>query len=267
MDVRRLAATAGLVILLGLVPCASASLDTDRARAAAAALDASYGLANGLYADDEPGTSAHAWPFSQAVAAEIAVAGLPGADAAVRARAAASVAALRHYRRSGVYASGHGGDVYVDDNLWIAFDLLDWSLVAHDAAAARTARHVLGFAVAHWDPAAADPCSGGVYWTASGPNRDRNAVTTGGTALLAMRLVPVGGNVPALRWWSDRMLGWLDQCLRAPDGLYADHIDAGGTVVPRAWSYNQGLVIGALALAAEHGDPTSLARAQALARS
>jgi hypothetical protein len=42
------------------------------------------------------------------------------------------------------------------------------------------------------------------------------------------------------------MLAWVHATLRDPDdGLYWDHVDAGGAIERTKWSYNQGNVIGA----------------------
>ena len=255
-----------VVTALVFVPAAAADANADRARASLAALDAAFRSSSGTYLELRRGHPAYAWPFSQEVAATLAVAAMPGATPADLSRAGADVAALRRYRSGLVYGATRGGPVFVDDNEWIAFDLLDWSALTHDPQPAATARRIFGLAVSHWDSAPADPCSGGVYWTMRGPNRDRNAVTTGGGALLGLRLAALRRDDPAVRWWSARMLDWLDGCLRGADGFYADHIDATGALVPRAWSYNQGLVIGADVLAAQAGDPAALARAESLAQ-
>jgi hypothetical protein len=62
------------------------------------------------------------------------------------------------------------------------------------------------------------------------------------------------------------MLGWLDRCLLAPNGLYWDHIDLVGKVDTAQWSYNQGSVIAAdVLLYRTTGDRSVLARAEGLA--
>jgi predicted alpha-1,6-mannanase (GH76 family) len=45
--------------------------------------------------------------------------------------------------------------------------------------------------------------------------------------------------------WARRMLGWVDRCMLAPDGLLWDHLDLDGTRDETHWSYNQGTAIGA----------------------
>jgi predicted alpha-1,6-mannanase (GH76 family) len=41
------------------------------------------------------------------------------------------------------------------------------------------------------------------------------------------------------------MVGWLDQYLRSPDGLYWDHITVDGGIDEAIFAYNQGVMIGA----------------------
>jgi hypothetical protein len=264
--VRRL--VAAVLAFLALAQCAHATVaaDASRAHESERVLDRVFASRSGLYLDRVPrGSIAYVWPFSQAVAAAIAVASLPDASPAERRAAALRVRQLEQYRAGAVYASRRGGAVFVDDNLWIAQDLLDWYGVSGNRSALATARRLFGFAVTQWDGNAAHPCPGGVYWSEHPPNRDRAAVSTGGAALLGMRLSLLHNADPAFLWWSRRMVNWLDACLRQPSGLYANDVGPTGVVNGRAWSYNQGLVIGADALAARTGDPVALQRAEQIA--
>ncbi|HYA67603.1 MAG TPA: glycoside hydrolase family 76 protein, partial [Acidimicrobiales bacterium] len=45
--------------------------------------------------------------------------------------------------------------------------------------------------------------------------------------------------------WATRMYDWVNSCLAAPDGLYYDHVNPGGSVNTTIWSYNQGTMVGA----------------------
>lgn len=171
---------------------------------------------------------------------------------------------LARYRSGAVYASQPGGLVFVDDNLWIAEDLLDWYRISGDKHALAKARRIFAFAASEWDTSPTDPCIGGVYWTQRPPNRDRATVTTGGAALLGLRLSTFRHASPSLAQWGSRMLAWLDACLREPTGFYGNDIGPSGAVNPRVWSYNQGLVIGAEVLAARRGDHAALVRAEQL---
>ncbi len=258
-----------LVVLLAAAfaaPVAAAGVNEDRARSAEASLETAFARpAPRLFAETPYGSVAFVWPFSQAIAASIALAALPDATPAEHDRPARLFKILERYRRGTVYASKPGGDVYVDDNEWIAFDLLDWYSVSGDRRSVMRAQKLLGLAFSEWAGHVGGTCSGGVYWAQRPPNRDRNAVTTGAGALLAIRLADVPGTHAALPWWNQRMLDWLDRCLRRGDDAYADHVRADGALDWSVWSYNQGLVIGAKALASRSGDPYALADAQSIA--
>src|SRR5579884_3583642 len=258
---------AAVLALLAFAPAAAADVNGDRARASEAALERAFAApVAGLYLERNGGRDlAYVWPFSQALAASLAVAGLPDATPAERRAARVRLAALERYRLGAIYRSRPGGDVFVDDNQWIAFDLLDARALERDPGALAQARKLFAFAIEEWDDNPSHPCSGGVYWARRRPNRDRAAVSTAGAALLGARLASFPGADPAYAWWSRRMLDWLDRCLLLPSGLYANAVELDGSVNPRAWSYNQGLAIGALVLAARAGDPTALARAEQLA--
>jgi len=239
------------------------------ARRAVASYDAMqrhlYDARTGRYRESVAAPAdARAWPFSQALAATIGVAGLPSSrvDADVR----RSLRALeRSYRSGDVYAAWPGGDVYFDDNEWIAEDLLDWSEMGGGAAPRARAAGVFAAVVRAWDANPAHPCTGGVFWTTAASNHDRNTVTTVNAALVGLRLYAATGR-RAYLVWSRRMLSWLDRCLLSPDGLYWDHIAIDGTIDRTEWSYNQGGAIGAFtALYETTRDPVALARAEGLA--
>jgi hypothetical protein len=256
-----------LVLAAALAGPAAAGVNADRARASQAVLNGAFATSTpGLYTETPGGSLAYLWPFSQALAATIAVSALPDATEAERSAPTQLFKGLERYRKRTVYSSKPGGDVYVDDNEWIAFDLLDWYGVTGDKRAAVRAQKLLGLAFSAWGGQVAGPCSGGVYWTERPPNRDRNTVTTGAGALLSIRLVGTPGTHTALPWWNKRMLDWLDHCLRRGDNAYADHVRVDGVIDQSVWSYNQGLVLGAKALLSRTGDPYALVDAQCIAR-
>jgi hypothetical protein len=170
-----------------------------------------------------------------------------------------------NYRRASVYQAVPGGAVYWDDNEWIALDLLDWNALQPSPAAVDKAKLVFGAVARAWDAGAPSPCAGGVRWTSASGNLDRGTVSTATGALLGLRLYQLTGK-PVLLYWSRRMLGWLDACMLAPDGLFADHLAGDGSLDRTEWSYNQGSALGAYRLLYETtGDPAALARAQAIA--
>lgn len=206
----------------------------------------------------------HAWPFSQALAANIAIARLPrlSVKAPVRARLATLE---RRLRSAAAYVAWPHGDLYLDDNEWLAEDFLDWSDLTGDKVARARAGAIFNAVVDAWDDSAAHPCAGGVFWTTSTANRDRNTVSTANGALVGLRLYAATKQARYLSW-SKRMLGWLDTCMLGADGLYADHVALDGTVDGTRWSYNQGSIIGAdVLLYALTGDTSALARAEQIA--
>jgi Glycosyl hydrolase family 76 len=208
---------------------------------------------------------AYAWPVSQAVAATIAVARIPGARTEAAAFAVRGFEQLGSLRDGALYRANAGGSVYYDDNEWIAEDLLDWNLYRRNPPAVARAEGIFAGVVHAWDGDGSTPCSGGVYWTTESGVGDRNTVSTANGALVGLRLYALTHR-PVFLYWSRRMLGWLDTCMLAPDGLYWDHVGPDGTVDRRVWTYNQGSLVGAyLTLYETTGDMSALARAEQVA--
>lgn len=204
----------------------------------------------------------HAWPFSQALAAHIAVKSIDprATGVAVRAR----LKQLERFDTGSTFSAWPKGDVYLDDNEWLAEDLLDWNAISHDHTALVRARRIFDAVVDAWDSSAAHPCAGGVRWTTAKSNHDRNTVSTANGALVGLRLYRVTGDRRDLTW-SKTMLSWLERCMRSSDGLYWDHIDLDGNVDRAEWSYNQGSMLGAyLELYRATGDTSALQRAEAI---
>ena len=210
-------------------------------------------------------SGAEAWPLSQALAATIAVAQLPGTKTDAGAFAARGFHELAGLRDGSVYRASGGSDVYYDDNEWIAQDLLDWNVFHPNRAAVAGAAAIFGAVVHAWDTDQTTPCPGGVYWTTSAHVRDRNTVSTANGALVGLRLYALTRR-PVYLYWARRMLDWVNTYMLSPDGLYWDHVAANGTVDRTEWSYNQGSPIAAyLLLYTSTGDASALARAEQLA--
>jgi Glycosyl hydrolase family 76 len=265
---RRVLLLALLVAMLLLPAVAAApvradSRDAARATASFSAMERYlYDRGAGDYRERigaAPGS--HAWPFSQALAANIAIAGLHrlGVQAPVRARFATLE---RRFRSAAAYVAWPHRDIYLDDNEWLAQDFLDWSDLAGGAPARARAAAIFTAVADAWDDVSAHPCAGGIFWTTSPANRDRNTVSTANGALVALRLYAATKQARYLVW-SQRMLAWVDRCMLGPDGLYWDHIDLHGTLDRTHWSYNQGSVIGAnVMLYTLTGDTQALAHAE-----
>lgn len=208
---------------------------------------------------------AQAWPISQAVSATIAVARIPGVRTDAAGHAALGFRQLAPLRQGSLYEASAGGSFFFDDNEWIAQDLLDWNQLHRDPAAVARAEAIFQGVVRAWDGDAATPCAGGVYWTTTAGNSDRNTVSTANGAVVGLRLYALTHR-PVFLYWSRRMLDWVNDCMLDPNGLYWDHVAADGTVDRTEWSYNQGSPIAAYLLLYETtGDRSALARAEQLA--
>jgi uncharacterized protein YyaL (SSP411 family) len=253
---------------LGLPSAGAADSDAARARLSYESMQrAFFDPRSGGYRERvgaKPG--AHAWPISQALAATLAVARVPQTARVGRRAVPRLVARLdARLRKGSVYTASPGGDVFLDDNEWVAQDLLDWDAIAKSPRARRTAESIFAAVVRAWDADGSHPCPGGVYWTQGSANHDRNTVSTANGAVLGLRLYALTRRAGYLRW-SQRMLVWLDDCLLDANGLFWDHIRADGSIDRSEWSYNQGSVVAAyLLLYRTTGAASALARAEAIA--
>ena len=169
------------------------------------------------------------------------------------------------FREHGVYHAAPGGDVYYDDNEWIAQDLLDWDAVRRSPSARRKAAQIFQAVTRAWDGDTGKTCPGGVQWTNLPGNDDRNTVSTANGAVVGLRLYLLTHRPDYLRR-SERMIGWVEQCLHDSDGLYGDHVSGNGTIDRTEWSYNQGAMIEAYRLLYRAtGSRADLTRAEAIA--
>ena len=213
-----------------------------------------------LYAPAYPGIArlpySHLWPFSQALAATVAMAQLPDGGARYRPALSDRLRALKRYWNASRRPAGYdaepltypgGGDQFYDDNAWVGLELVTVSRRFGDGKALARAQQLFRLLLAGWDRTTTHPCPGGVFWSRTPPLRDRNTVSTANAAQLGLQLYAVTRNPRFLRW-ATVMYGWVQRCLGAPNGLYWDHIDAGGRIDRKQWSYNQGAMIGAAVL-------------------
>jgi hypothetical protein len=232
----------------------------------------------------DPPTAYH-WPFSQAMAAALDMAGLseshrrglgewtrgldhywdgapqfglPGYDSAVR----------RPY--------GDGGDKYHDDNAWTGLNLLRLHRMTADANALLRARQVFALLASGWYPekrGARTGTTGGIFWKQQTPtetNHDRNTVSTAPAAELGLRLFQLTNRQEYLDA-ALTMYRWVNATLRDADGLYWDHVSIGARGELRMdttrWSYNQGTMLGAnLLLHQITGEAAYLDEARTIAR-
>lgn len=238
---------------------------------------------SGLYVG-EP--YSYLWPFSQALAATVSVAEMPG-------QAHASATAYQHELHVRLYglnkywgpagqtlpgkppedeqeeqaeAGGEEGDgflatmpsfngnvvppggiSYYDDNEWVGLELLRLYKLRHEPALLERAQQIMAFVMSGWQSDPSLACPGGVPFSDSPNNTDRNAVTDAPAAELGVQLFKLTGS-PAYLQFAQQAYEWVRSCLMTPAGLYADHIRPHGAVNQALWSYNQGTMIGAGAM-------------------
>jgi hypothetical protein len=224
-----------------------------------------YIQGSGLYVG-EP--FSYLWPFSQAFAVTISMANVPHLPLSFARELKARLVGLGSYLDTnnsgapeGLYTStlagfdgtvappsGPGGTKYYDDNDWIGIELVRAYELTHDPSALASAETVMAFEIAGWDTNAEHACPGGIPFSNSSENTDRNTVTSAPAAELGARLYRITGNAQYLQF-AELAYEWVRRCLLEPGGppggLYADHISPKGVVEPMLWSYNQGTMIGA----------------------
>jgi Glycosyl hydrolase family 76 len=137
-----------------------------------------------------------------------------------------------------------GGASYYDDNEWVGIELVRLYKLRHEAALLEKAEQIMAFVMAGWESNPKLACPGGVPFSNSPSNTDRNAVTDGPAAELGAQLFRITGNAVYLGF-AQMAYEWVRRCLSQPNGLYADHIRLHGVIDPSLWSYNQGAMIGA----------------------
>jgi len=229
-----------------------------------------YILGSGLY-EGEPFSSL--WPFSEALDATVSMAGIPGLSTSMGREVNARLIGLRSYldesnagASEGTYTStlaafdatvappaGPGGPKFYDDNDWVGIALARLYRLTHSASALTYAEQIMAFEMAGWESEPELACPGGIPFSNSSENTERNTVTNAPTVELAVQLYRITGDVRDLQF-AELAYEWVRRCLLSPSGLYADHISPRGEVDPTLWSYNQGTMIGAgtLLFAATH---------------
>jgi hypothetical protein len=214
------------------------------------------------------------WPFSQAFAATVSVAHIPGQqpklEGGLRALSAglqvyasapaagettaqgASTATTAHsYDDVTAPPVGPGGDSFYDDNEWVGIELARMYELNHNPTALAQAQQIMQFVMSGWQTTGPEgqplPCPGGVPFSNAKGNTQRNTVTDGPAAELGVQLYRITREARYLQF-AEMAYGWVRQCLLEPSGLYADHIELNGTVNHSLWSYTQGSMMGAGAL-------------------
>ncbi|MGC2374372.1 MAG: glycoside hydrolase family 76 protein [Solirubrobacteraceae bacterium] len=137
-----------------------------------------------------------------------------------------------------------GGASYYDDNEWVGIELARLYKLRHEVPLLERAEQIMAFVMAGWQANPKLACPGGVPFSDSPSNTDRNTVTDGPAAELGAELYRLSGNGTYLQF-AQMAYEWVRRCLMQTDGLYADHIRLHGAIDPTLWSYNQGSMIGA----------------------
>jgi hypothetical protein len=223
-----------------------------------------YIVGSGLYAG-EP--FSYLWPFSQALAATVSVANIPHLGVSLERELQSRLTGLNSYldtdnsgASEGTYTStlaafdgtvappaGPGGPKYYDDNDWVGIELARLYELTRKPAILGSAEGIMAFEVAGWQMAPGLGCPGGLPFSNSSENSQRNTVTTAPAAELAVQLYRITHN-PGYLQFAQLAYEWVRTCLLQPNGMYADHVNRKGVVEPMLWSYNQGTMIGAAAL-------------------
>lgn len=212
--------------------------------------------------------NAFVWPFSQAAAATLDLLGLPPGYGDYRAAVHDRLyLGLPRYWDGASYAPcagpGHANaGVWYDDNAWVGLDLVRAYRLTGDHLALQRAIEVFDFITTGWHVDNNEHAPGGLYWVHGTTNRHRNTCSNGPSAELSLRLYQITGEASYLAW-GKKLYAWVNETLRAKDGLYWDHIDVDGSIDRSVHSYNQGTMAGAGALLHQiTGDPTYLERAK-----
>jgi hypothetical protein len=220
-----------------------------------------YIRGSGLYAG-EP--FSFLWPFSQAFAATVSMANVPGLPVSFGAELHARLIGLRNYLDTnnsgapeGTYTStlaafdgtaapptGPGGAKYYDDNDWIGIEMARIYKKTRDPGALGYAEGIMAFEMAGFSTDQSLACPGGIPFSNNAENTDRNTITTGPAVELAAQLYRITGDTHYLQF-AEGAYNWVRTCLLQANGLYADHIRPHGVVDHTYWSYNQGVMIGA----------------------
>ncbi len=140
---------------------------------------------------------------------------------------------------------GPGGDTYYDDNEWVTLALIKMYLATNNTKYLKRAEELFNFIISGWSTNKSLKCPGGIYWRVG--DLSRNTVSNSPAAEAAAELYLITGN-PSYLKWAIKILNWVNQCLRSPNGLYYDHINPDGTIDETIWSYNQGTTAAAAAL-------------------
>jgi len=218
-----------------------------------------YADEKGLYREKHPHQGendySYLWPLSQVFAGTIDLLGLDSAERFDEDNIRDCRRAVEAYWNEDIEPPGYdsyvrpplgeGDDVFYDDNLWIGLSLVRFYRMTGDEDALARAESVFEHTVNGWSDDDSLPRPGGVFWTRADDNDDRNTVTGAPGAKLAANLAELSDDQEYYLTWAERMHDWVEDSMRAPNGLYWDHVNGDGEVDKAQWTYNQGTMLGA----------------------
>lgn len=160
------------------------------------------------------------------------------------------------------YAAGYGGygDVYYDDNMWIALIYCKAYLLLNDTDYLSKAESVAEFCYSGWD----DVLGGGIYWCENfrqNIDATKNTCSNAPMILICAELYNITKD-PLCLDRAKRIYDWTRENLLDYNNLYIDHLSVDGGRVDWLFAYNAGLMISAgVKLYEQTGDDLYLAHA------
>lgn len=214
-----------------------------------------------LYSENSPHSGnnkySYVWPYAGTMQSTVALAKIPAVGEKYKTDIQNRLDGLAAYWNDTKTPAGYdsyvraplggGGDIFYDDNDWIAIELIKIYRITGDIAALDRAKQIFELQVSGWDTDASHACPGGVFWTQASWSKDRNTVSNAPAAQIGLYLYEISKDTYYLDW-AKKMYNWVNDCMLAPNGLYWDHIDLNGNINKTQWSYNQGTMIGASVL-------------------
>lgn len=235
-------------------------------------IDKQLGDGPGKWQDRPGGPDNGVWDLSQTISA---LNELPKDSNQTKSDLANALSSLGQFSGGGAgytadRGTGKNSNKWYDDNNWIGLGALQSYEKTGNKSDLSIAKQELQFAESGWDNHPGDKDLGGVFWKED--DGDRNAVSTAGAEQLALELYKdTPGTDTADRKqdlsFATKADEWMNKNLKDPtDGLYYDHVSAGGEINKSEIDYNQGLMIGNDALLYQAtGSKTYLRAAQNLA--
>lgn len=137
-------------------------------------------------------------------------------------------------------ANGGAGDIYYDDNVWLAIIFLDAYYHTADEKWLDLSERVTAFCYSGWD----EKLGGGVYWQENN-KRSKNTCINAPLAKVSAQLYKATGDEKYLEW-SKKLYAWTKEALMDRDDfLYNDNYNLNGNIDKAKYSYNTGCMIGA----------------------